>query len=210
MKRQLFAVAGLAISLWASLAVAQPPEPPAQQPSPEAEFQDPSFPLAHELSISLHFEDVDVVALLRKIALEGNVEVIVRGDVSGKVKQIHLDKVAPETALEHVAQLAGLDWKLEDKTYIISQKATATPSGQKDIRVSLTFADAPVSLVLEMIGEQSNIRVSVGDDVTGRLQLIRLKNETPESAIEKIAQAANLVWRRGGNNNYIVSKREPG
>jgi type II secretory pathway component HofQ len=210
MKRPLFAIVGLPISLWASLAVAQPPEPPTQQPSPEAEFHASPVALAHELSISLHFEDVDVVALLRKISLEGNVEVIVQGVASGKIKQVHLDKVAPETALERVAQLAGLDWKLEDKTYIISQKAIATPSGTKDVRISLTFEDAPISSVLEMIGKQTNIQVTVSDDVTERLQLIRLKNETPESAIEKVAQAANLVWRKGGNNNYTVSKPKLG
>lgn len=176
-------------------------------PAPETQIT--VFTSADGLRLNLHFDNRDVIDVLKTISMQGNVEVIVGSTVHGKVSNIHIDGVRPEDALEQVCREANLTWTIQNKTYVIIRKLFKAPSNlQPKISISLEFQDVPLAAILTMIGEQGNIRVILGGTVTGdeKLNYIRLKNETPESAIQKISQAADFVWTKLDDKTYSITK----
>jgi len=178
-------------------------------PTPETKV---GVATSHEgLRLNLHFNNIDVVDALKTISKQGNIEVIVRDTVHGKVWNVRLDGITPEDALEQVCTATGLSWTIQNKTYIISKKLPkALPIAKAKPRISLEFQETSVAEILAMVGEQGHIHVILGSTVIGgeKLNYIRLNNETPEDAIQKISQAAGLMWKKLDDKTYSITKPE--
>jgi type II secretory pathway component HofQ len=190
--------------LCGALAVAQFAKPASTQPAHDAAPLGQSIRPIEELKLTLNYKDIDAVELLQKVSTDGNLAIVVRGDVEGLVEEIHLNQVEPEYALEKVAEEAGLDWKLVDQVYIVSPRKTVKPTG-KGRKISLRFENVDISALLNIIGQQFEVKLSVSPEVTGQLKYLQLKNRSPEDAITLICQAAGLVCQKEGDT-YVVSK----
>jgi type II secretory pathway component GspD/PulD (secretin) len=81
-----------------------------------------------EARISLRFQDASVADLVQMISQQGNVEIIINGDVAGTIKYINLEDKTPEDALKAVAVSAGLQWRrLDARTFLIAKELPAIP-----------------------------------------------------------------------------------
>jgi len=85
----------------------------------------------------------------------------------------------------------------------------APPLPQGSSLVTLNFKDVSVADLVALIAEQGNVGIVINDDVNGRLKHISLIDKTPEEAIQFVAQAANLEWRKLDNKTYIIAKSLP-
>ena len=73
-------------------------------------------------------------------------------------------------------------------------------------RIEMQFRDVDVAGLLSMIGEQFKVKIIVNDDVDVRLKSINLSDMTAEQALETVAEAANLQFRRNSAGVYLVAK----
>ncbi|RYG66841.1 hypothetical protein EON80_14695 [bacterium] len=202
-KTSIWFVSGF-VALYASLAVAQLANPAKSQKVPDLGPAEHSVQPGKAITLTLNYQDVDAVDLLKKIAIEGNLQLMVRGDVEGLVEEIRLKEVDPEIALQKVAEEAGLDLKLANHVYIVKPKTSLKPA-EEDNRVSLSFEDVEVSFLLNIIGQQFGVKVSVSPDIDSKIKVIELKNRSAIEEIELICQVANLTCKKEGNT-YFVSK----
>jgi len=81
------------------------------------------------------------------------------------------------------------------------------PAGSEQL-INITVKDAAVAEVLHMIGRAGSVNVVVGAGVEGRIKSINLTDVTVEQALQYIALAQNLYWRKLGNA-YLVSAQPP-
>lgn len=196
MKIKSFLWVGLSTTLCASLAVAQlPPVVPLER----------SVQPAQEVKLNLNYQDVDVIDLLRKVSTEGNLAIVVRGDVQGMVEKIRLKNASPELALQKVVEEAGLDWKLVDHVYIVTPKTSLTPADQGVKRLELHFEEVDIVDLLQIISQNYGVKVSISPDVTGRLRLVHLKDRSAQEHIEMICKSVNLTCRKEGDT-YLIAK----
>lgn len=82
------------------------------------------------------------------------------------------------------------------------------PAPEKAL-VSLRFEDAPVADLLRMIAEEGNVEISIRGDVVGTLKYINIVNEDPGKAIERVAEAGGLQWRKLGERSFVVAQNLP-
>jgi uncharacterized membrane protein YgcG len=85
----------------------------------------------------------------------------------------------------------------------------APPLPQGPALVTLSFKDVSVAELVALIAEQGNVGIVINDDVNAKLKHINLIEKTPEEAIQFVAQAANLEWRKLDNKTYIIAKNLP-
>lgn len=81
------------------------------------------------------------------------------------------------------------------------------PAGSEQL-INITVKDASVPEVLHMIARAGSVNVVVGEGVEGRIKTINLTDVTVEEALQFIALAQNLYWRKLGKT-YIVSANPP-
>lgn len=201
--RRSFAIAGSLLVLVTSAIVAVADN---KSPVPIPELPVSVVSSADTLLLNLHFENADVVEVLRTIAVRGNLELFVQGSVVGNLKSLHLEGVSPEDAIEKVCQAANLVWHIDNKTYVIAMKTSLAPASEKPKQIGLQFIDTPIRQILRMIGESGDINITVDESISDKVSYVRMSNETPESAIEKITRMDNLVWRKVDDKNYVVTK----
>ncbi len=130
--------------------------------------------------------------------------------------------------LTHVAGAALLLGALAPRTF--AQSASIVPSGQAEsapgaavpARVAaplpassqpmtdVAFRDIEVTEVLNMISQNFNVPMVIAADVSGIiLPAINLPNKTPEAAIQAIATAAGLKYRKQVDGTYLIAKTLP-
>lgn len=69
------------------------------------------------------------------------------------------------------------------------------------------FKDIAVADVLSMIAENFNVPIVIAEDVRGIiLPVINLPNKTPEVAIQTIAKAAGLKYRKEADGTFLIAK----
>lgn len=109
-----------------AFAVPAAPGGKEEAPAPPAPAR-PAGPQTQPL-ISLRFQDAPVAEIVRMIAEQGNVQIMITGDVDMKLKYVNLENLTPQAAIEQVAHAAGLgSKKLADGTYVIAAKLPPDP-----------------------------------------------------------------------------------
>lgn len=87
--------------------------------------------------------------------------------------------------------------------------ASALPSTTRPM-TDVSFRDIEVTEVLNMISQGFNVPMVIAPDVNGIiLPAINLPNQTPEAAIQAIAVAAGLKYRRQADGTYLIAKTLP-
>ena len=74
--------------------------------------------------------------------------------------------------------------------------------------INIDVKDAPVEQVMRMLAKAANVNIVVGQDVTGTVQAISLRDVTVETALRLIAHSQGFHWYKD-ENAYIVSKQPP-
>jgi type II secretory pathway component GspD/PulD (secretin) len=88
--------------------------------------------------------------------------------------------------------------------------ANLLPTAQERALVSLQFEDADVAELVRMIGDQSGLQIIIPGDVSNvKIKYINLTNVEPEVAIQRVAQAGNLQWRKLDKDTFIVARTLP-
>ena len=89
--------------------------------------------------------------------------------------------------------------------------ANSAPSTARPLGLDLQFRDIAVKDLLNTLGQQFGINLSVSADVDGFISSINLTNQTPEEALQiVVATVGNLSLNRMANGTYIVNKVQPG
>lgn len=74
--------------------------------------------------------------------------------------------------------------------------------------VSLSFHNAEAADVLRTFALQSGLSIALSPSVKGRVISIRLRNVTPDEALQLITQSAGLTYRRSTGNAYVIGTEE--
>lgn len=85
-------------------------------------------------------------------------------------------------------------------------RALAAPPGATRL-LSLSFHDADAADVLRAIAVESGISIAISPSVKGKMISVRLRNVTPEEALQLVTQAAGVTFRRS-DGAYVVGSAE--
>ena len=164
-------------------------------------------------AVTVDFSQADIMEVLQAVAKEGELSVIVSGDVKSKPLEVHLKNVTPNQAIEQIATDIRLSWKVVDGTYFLGA-ASLMPSddfqpllSRKDASVKsldIQFSDAPVRDVLSTMIEMSGGKAVVAVDVTERIAFLNLRGEKPENAFNKVCLAVGLTWQQDEDGTIYV------
>ncbi|RYX83114.1 hypothetical protein EON83_16315 [bacterium] len=173
------------------------PLPTTQTPAPLQQNQIPiqveSKIVKEELLLQIDLHKGDIIQTLNKIAIQGNLQVIVTVDAKTILRDLALKDVSPEMAIEEVAKAGGLSSEFKDGVWFISAaKAAPNAVPAPELISSMAFADVPVTQLLSLIAKQFDVPIAIAPDVAGQLRFLRLQNKTPRQAVESIAKAADL------------------
>ena len=101
---------------------------PASPAAPQAVQQ--AMPQQSGL-LNLEFNDVPVIQLIKMIAQQGNVSILISPDVDDKlvIPYLSLKDETPQDAIKKASMVAGLKWqKLDDKTYMVGKSLSNIPN----------------------------------------------------------------------------------
>lgn len=182
----------------------------AQPADTKFEIQVTTDNIEKELRLNLQCDNVDATDVLAAIAKKGHTTIIIKEANAKNAWSLHLESATPETAIEKVCEAAGLDWTIQNQTYVVGQiDSQSVPPAQKPSTITMEFADVEVAPVLKLIGEQTNTKIIMGDNTSeAKLTYVRLRNESAEGAIQKIALAVGFDWKKLDDNTYSITKPE--
>ncbi|NSW56697.1 MAG: hypothetical protein HPY44_11820 [Armatimonadetes bacterium] len=90
---------------------------------------------------------------------------------------------------------------------LVCAGASADETASSSPPINLNIKDAPISEVMTMLSEASGVNIVVGQDVTGTIESVNLRNVSVEDALRYIALSAGLFWYKE-DSGYIVTARE--
>ncbi len=92
----------------------------------------------------------------------------------------------------------------------VPNRVVATPPIAAQTMTDVSFRDVEVTEVLNMISQGFDVPMLIASDVSGIvLPVINLPRRTPEAAIQAIATAAGLKFRKQADGTYIIAKVLP-
>jgi type II secretory pathway component GspD/PulD (secretin) len=121
--------------------------------------------------------------------------------------------------MKHIAQLLSAAAALTVTQAVMAGelptdavKKNATPTETRSITpakpelFSLDFRKTPLQAALKLLGYQANIRIIVGDSVSGDLSSLVLRDVTAEQALKYIATAANLSFQKIDDKTFAIGE----
>lgn len=147
--------------------------------------------------ISIEFENVLVADLISMIAKQGNVGIIVGGDVEARLRNVTLINKTPEEAIRIVAQSANLAWrKIDDKTFAVANKMDELPPEAGQIK---TPSPVPSNSIPNLVPTAGFDTESAYDGLDSLPQLYnRPKLQPNQAAAEEPKNYAYLPIRNVG------------
>ena len=83
---------------------------------------------------------------------------------------------------------------------------SAAPDAARPLTLSLDFTKASVVDILQMVAQETGVRLILGEDVTGTLPRIALQDVTARQAIKTIARMAKLSFFEIDDQTFVVGK----
>lgn len=181
------------------------------QPNPIVPTQAASIPKGlsvavsdNELKMSLNVEDADVADTLRRMVLQGNLQIAARGKIAGTVSVAAQGN--PEDVLQAFCKAAQLSCRKLNGVWQVEKEVAARPSQEK--LLDLMFEDVEARDIIEMIAKEFDLKVSIAPKVGGKIALIRLTSMTPPQALAQVALAADLKLAEK-DNVWTISPKQP-
>jgi hypothetical protein len=189
---------------------AQPTDGPAGNMKPVPSIQVVSVSAVRdELALTARFENASATEALGRIARLGNLQIIVPGRLVGKIDALQFEAVSPEQALKKVCDAAHFSyqrvegvWNIDVRPPDADPKAKPAP-----MMLELSFSDVPVRDLVGILAEHFVLSVDIAPEVKGTIAQIRLDEISPEKALQKIAQAANLDLAKVGQKFLLTAKK---
>ena len=162
-----------------------------------------------ESKVSLNFKGADLIDVIRLLASQDDLNLVLGGDVSGIVS-LKLHDVTLETALDAILHVNGFDWFLQENIIIVKpSEGESVLSGELDTRIyRLRYVKgAMVTDALEDIltgrGRVKSLSSTQSSDETGKIDDIVMITDVPPNfaVIEKII---NTLDQEGAQINIAV------
>ena len=162
-----------------------------------------------ESKVSLNFKGADLIDVIRLLASQDDLNLVLGGDVSGIVS-LKLHDVTLETALDAILHVNGFDWFLQENIIIVKpSEGESVLSGELDTRIyRLRYVKgAMITDALEDIltgrGKVKSLSSSQSSDETGKVDDIVMITDVPTNfaVIEKII---NTLDQEGAQINIAV------
>lgn len=157
------------------------------------------------LSVDVRAQSVLASKVIAELASKTNTDIIIYADA--EIPFVDFKKYSPSEALKKVVDSAGLWVQLEGKTYIIDRRTALQKNGNNGLE--MVFRDIGIRELLETLAKQFDLKVEIAPSVSGQLIAIRLDDETPRGAVEKIARGAKLSLEITKDGVYRVGFDEP-
>ncbi|MGD9495070.1 MAG: secretin and TonB N-terminal domain-containing protein, partial [Armatimonadota bacterium] len=88
----------------------------------------------------------------------------------------------------------------------VSGALGAEPAGDEQRPINIDVRDMAIGDVLRMLGQAAGVNIIVGQNVTGEIQSLTLRNVSVEAALRRITEAYGYHWRLE-DNIYVVSSQ---
>ena len=162
-----------------------------------------------ESKVSLNFKGADLIDVIRLLASQDDLNLVLGGDVSGIVS-LKLHDVTLETALDAILHVNGFDWFLQENIIIVKpSEGESVLSGELDTRiyrlryVKGTMVTDALEDILTGRGRVKSLSSTQSSDETGKVDDIVMITDVPTNfaVIEKII---NTLDQEGAQINIAV------
>lgn len=158
-----------------------------------------------KLRLRVVLREADAVKALRQIAEKGDLQLVIKSGVIGSVKEMKLEKVSPESALQKVCKAVELGCEVRDGLWIVSPAKIAPAAMDKPKVIdAMAFSDVDASDLFSLLATQFNLSIIVSPEVKGKIPYIQLHNKTPRQAIEAVALAINAKITQEKDGKILV------
>lgn len=155
--------------------------------------------------VDIWARDSSAKDVLDKLAEQARLDIIVRNDA--KISSLNLKGVSPEQAIKEIAEAAQLSYRQDGEIYVIGKKANLEKSENNELE--LVFTNIGIRDLLGILSEQFGLKIEIAPTVSGELAIVHLHDETPASAVEKIARGARLSLEITKDGVYRVGFEAP-
>jgi len=90
----------------------------------------------------------------------------------------------------------------------LAQSEAETPNEQRLINIDVK--DGSIDAVLRMLAKAAAVNIVIGENVTGRVETVSLRDVTVETALRLITITHGYHWYREGNVYVVTAKPPPG
>jgi type II secretory pathway component GspD/PulD (secretin) len=155
--------------------------------------------------ISLDFKNTDIKDVLRALANQSKVSIIVADDTAGKVT-LHLSKITLSQALEVISQNYQLNCvKLKNVYYVSPVDNSLLKIEFKEGFLTIEARDANIKRLYEQICQKTGINLVPSPDLQGKVSILINRSPLPD-AIKTLLTQTNCLAEKIGQNSYIRRK----
>ena len=155
--------------------------------------------------INLDFKDTDIKDVLRVLANQSKVSIIVDEETTGKVT-IHLSRVTLAEALEIITKNYNLTCVKSKNVYYISPVDNSFLKVEyQDGLLSVEAREVNLKKLFQEISQKTGVNLVPAPDLQGKLSI--LINRSPiQDAIKTLLTQSNCIEEKIGQNSYIRKK----
>ena len=153
--------------------------------------------------IDLDFKNADLKDVLRALANQEGVSLVIDNEVSGPVT-IHLTKVTFNDALAILAKNYNLTYIRENKVYHISRSELLKVEYQDGL-LSVEARDAKLRTLIETVSQKTGVNLVPAPEISERISIIILK-ATVADGINTILTQANCTEEKIGQVSFIKKR----
>jgi type II secretory pathway component GspD/PulD (secretin) len=82
------------------------------------------------------------------------------------------------------------------------------PADDQQPLINIDVKEAPIDQVLRMLAKAAQVNILIGQDVSGTIPAVSLRDVTVETALRMIARSQGFFWYKE-DNVYVISKQPP-
>jgi type II secretory pathway component GspD/PulD (secretin) len=155
--------------------------------------------------ISLDFKNTDIKDVLRALANQSKVSIIVADDTVGNVT-LHLSKVTLSQALEALSKNYKLNCVKSKNVYYVSPVDNSLLKIEfKEGFLTVEARDANIKRLYEQISQKTGFNLVPSPDLQGKVSILINHSPLPD-AIKTLLTQTNCMAEKIGKNSYIRRK----
>jgi type II secretory pathway component GspD/PulD (secretin) len=161
--------------------------------------------MAEPSKIALYFKNADIKDVLRALADQAGVNLMIDTQVSGMIT-IHLSKVTFTEALNVICKNNGLTYDKENNVYHVSVPDTSVLRVEfQEGLLSVEAKETPLKKLLEEFGRKTGVNLVPAANLDERLSIM-LSKVSPEDGLKAILSHANCLDETIGSVHFIRKK----
>ncbi len=161
--------------------------------------------MAEPSKIALYFKNADIKDVLRALADQAGVNLMIDTQVSGMIT-IHLSKITFTEALNVLCKNNGLTYDKENNVYHVSVPDTSVLRVEfQEGLLSVEAKETPLKKLFEEFGRKTGISVVPAANLDGRVSIM-LSKVSPEDGLKAILTHTNCLDETIGSVHFIRKK----